>query len=139
MFFPIGGELKLQGVPKSNPTWCLFYRVDRVDPALGQVDGLDQGGPFRAWINTWDSSLPFSLCNSSRTIKAAVCHIGVPGADFACGQLLEPLSSCCCIQTGSQEEELRKGFSFFSLKNCLLFWFYIAKASYWMLGNKMIE
>lgn len=88
-------------MPKANPTWCLFYRVGRVGPALGQVDGLDQRGSFRAWIHAWDSLLPFLLWNSSRTVKRAVHHI--------CGQLLEPLSSCYCIQVGFQEEGAEEG------------------------------
>lgn len=132
MVFHISGELKSQGVPKANPIWCLFYRVGRVGPAVGQVDGRDQ----RAWIHAWDGSLPFLLWNSSRTIKAAAYHIWVLPSEFARGQLLEPLSARCCIQMGSLEEGLRKGPSFFALKNHSLFCFYIAKASYWMLGKQ---
>lgn len=56
VFFCIGGELKSQGVPKASPVWCLFYRVGRVGSALGQVDGLDQKGLFRAWVYAWDTS-----------------------------------------------------------------------------------
>lgn len=89
--------------------WCLFYRVGRVDPALGQVDGLDQRGSLRAWIHAWDSLLPFLLWNSSRTVKRAAHHIWVPSAEFAHGQLLEPFSSCYCIQVGSQEEGAEEG------------------------------
>lgn len=59
LFFHISGELKSQGVLKANPILCFFCRVGRVGPALGHVDGLDQRGPFRAWILAWDSSLSF--------------------------------------------------------------------------------